>query len=732
MVSPNEKQPASISIQRSYPTRRAARTAARKARRATTVATTGIDAEEISHGKRPGTDARAALDIPKRATLRGCLQALPNIPLEVQFVIYGYLESRDLHHLSRTCKKFRAFFLDKQLAELLWDRARRNTGDLPARPPFMSEPAFIHLLYAPLCHYCGARRVHKIQYEYFIRLCASCHEANIVRHCEMILRDVVGRTAYDEGLHPLVFGSYNRKAVLPTVDLWSVASDLRIRNRHYLLLKSCFDAVSKRIRALPQPITVEAAKAFREVLAQEQELRLPYAEAVRSWVKDQEIKRDQERQGVRQRRFEVILVRLREVGWGPELDFLGQDGIDKIKKGVVRKPYQLTETSWLRVLAALDKPLNETREDRILAELCAVLRPRFAALEEALVAHYVTIPRNARMDCRPKYIDLALIPECRAIIDVPASETVTAEDFAAVIPAVVEKWEANIKKELTAYIQPLLGDIASGVDPLTLAIAVFECCSSTAALQWPDILAHQCRHGDQSDGYASCFHTAGTRLEVLEGNDAYTYAAKALNRTLDLPRYHRDYYREHKVPFRLSALVSSKRGRENVDRMRKIVSACGLDPASATIEELDQADMWLECQCIVCNERRPRKLKSLQPPAVLAQQWRGAFRYRSRSWDYRHSDCHEWRPVNKVDANSLRARCETIRKEPSWFGSELSLSCSLCPAFDGTEQAIRVHLKEIHHMEDLGQAICDGIIYYHLSDLARWNDLCVVLRYAET
>ena len=65
--------------------------------------------------------------------------------------VFSNLHPRDLLNLARTCKKFRAFFLHPS-NERLWKAARENVGDLPERPPFISEPAFVNLLFFTSCH----------------------------------------------------------------------------------------------------------------------------------------------------------------------------------------------------------------------------------------------------------------------------------------------------------------------------------------------------------------------------------------------------------------------------------------------------------------------------------------------------------------------------------------------------------------------------------------------------
>ncbi len=120
----------------------------------------------------PRTNAASQTGVtPKEAVRlrRGCLlQDLPDKAVELQLEvtvqssilwyessqvlqIFGWLDPQDLFNLSRTCKKFRSFFLNRN-NERLWDYAVKNAKDLPPRPPWMSVPGFIHLLFSPTCH----------------------------------------------------------------------------------------------------------------------------------------------------------------------------------------------------------------------------------------------------------------------------------------------------------------------------------------------------------------------------------------------------------------------------------------------------------------------------------------------------------------------------------------------------------------------------------------------------
>ncbi|KAI0831906.1 hypothetical protein BC628DRAFT_1350483 [Trametes gibbosa] len=682
------------------PARRTTRAAARAAKSPLNAVPTTPPAKPPTRqtSLRPTTNAA----VKRVLRVKGRLQSLPDLPIEIQLMIYNHLESRDLHHLSRTCKKFRAFFLNReQVTEKLWECARLNAGNLPERPPFMSEPAFIHLLYAANCHYCGTHGVRKIVHGYFLRLCASCYKEGTMPRkdaAEQFHKLSFSLASYCETIHRLA-GNHVDRSLIPLLD----GKNTTYGKIDFLVLKKPTQEIITKLKAR-QPLTSHAVKELTRPIVEEHELRRKHAESIRIWFEGQENKRLSQLKDARQNRFKAILKRLEDIGWGPELDFLGDDGLDNMAlMPVVRQSTKLTQGSWLKVLSSLDQFLNDTRTKRLDTELRTALRLRFDALESALVAHYVKLPRDARMDCRPTYIDLAFRPECRAIIDVPTSQTVTVADFAKVVPTMVKKWETELKEQLTAYIRPHLGDIAQGVDPLTLAIAVFRCCSADSVMHWPYLLAHECSYGD-------CIRKYDAQPEDFKEDDVYTYTTKALNWQ---PPDNADYLRDltpdlresHDVPFRMDGLRRPEHALHAVDIMRTIVSASGLDPASATVEDLEQSDVWLRCE--VCEERFPAH-------HTFAMSWKGAF---SHHEDYGDSDArHKWYRASEDDMVFIRASREP---KPAYQQScyRTLLCCSLCPSFNAEASegpnSMRAHLKKIHDIHDAEQAMHDGICYWH-------------------
>lgn len=268
------------------------------------------------------------------------------------------------------------------------------------------------------------------------------------------------------------------------------------------------------------------------------------------------------------------------------------------------------------MLAALDGFLDETRATRLDKELRAALNARFELLEQAIRAHYVTLPRAAKMDCRPRCIDFAFTPECRAILDVPTSETVTLDQFTAVIPALAEKWDADRRKELLAYLRPHLGKVAPGVDPLSLAIAVFKlkdpqksCYVDIGRMRYPTIFTHDC-------SFSNCFRGAKLKnAEAFRQEETYTRTVQSLN----WGSYEHDKLMERPDdavyldgPFHLNELASRSEAACAVQCMRRLVSALGLDPARATFDDLERGDVWL--RCITCETARPKS-------AIWAMSW---------------------------------------------------------------------------------------------------------------
>lgn len=229
-----------------------------------------------------------------------------------------------------------------------------------------------------------------------------------------------------------------------------------------------------------------------------------------------------------------------------------------------------------------------------------MLRPRFLNLEQALLAHYVQLPRVASMDCRPEYVDLALMEECKAMADVPADQTVTREDFACIVPTLAARWEQERKDELLAALSKCIPPVAIDVDPLYLACAIFPCthCSSRNVFpffHYPAVLAHQCAHSRHGmdlwlDPDDFDIEYDGDDARFVQAADVYKMAAITPDPDPDR------FYPAKRIPFALKNMLNRDSALARAVRnLRNILKALGLDPACATVAELRECKARVQC-----------------------------------------------------------------------------------------------------------------------------------------
>ncbi|KAI0675567.1 hypothetical protein C8Q78DRAFT_332361 [Trametes maxima] len=630
---------------------------------------------------------------------RGSLQQLPEVAIEIQNMIFSDLRPRDLFNLSRTCRRFRDHFLNRN-TEPLWKAAMENALDLPKRPPWLSIPAFVHLLYAHFCHNCGAPNIRKIQVGTFTRLCSACIQEQTVWYAQAFDTMLTKQERASWNIGPS-FYFHDMHKYIPILERSSDTKDPtknRLLKENVMLFVEGFRAAAKGPN---QDRLRKAIMAVYETIREDYAARLPYANDIRHWMEEQNDDRKLDLETARKQRFELIMARVLENGWEKELAFLGEEGIKTMSKlPVVRQSSKLTEGAWKKVFTVLDGFLNNARAKRLDVEMKAALRLRMDVLAEAITSHYLKVPRTPLMDCCPNAVDFAFVPECRAILDRPTSQVVTAADFTPILPALAAKWDSDRREELIKYLRPHLGKIAGDVDPLTLAIAVFEHGKgwrgdpSMCMLRYPAVLDHKCEHGSFHERQA-------TRDELIQA-DVYTRGVLTLRWTsIDVMNLRAGKMRRDptvQVPFRVDHLFQYKKDARIVTPvalMRKIVAALGLDPARATFDDLQKHDGAL--RCATCEEAKPND-------KILALMWGAAYMH-ARTIHY--GSHPKWYRADEKDMKKVRARLDSLK---SSLGHVL-WACTLCTTFVGDADIIPEHLSEDHEVQDCEKAIRDGTIY---------------------
>ncbi|KAM5534511.1 hypothetical protein V8D89_011843 [Ganoderma adspersum] len=557
-----------------------------------------------NHAQKGGSVAQTVHVVKLR---RGCLKEIPNFAVEIQLMIFSNLRPQDLLNLSRTSKIFHGFFLHRS-NEALWEAALKNAEDLPERPPWMSVPAFIHLLYSPHCHNCGCPNIRKVIWRWFARYCSSCLEKVTYRAPEVYALFRNAPCTVDE-----------------LIGQWS---------------------------ALPRPMNSGAANALGEQRLRDYKIEIEYATSCEKWYNQLEKLRNDGRQNGRTERFDAIIKKLKETGWEKDLLFLGERGVNQMSRlPVVRQSTKLTEKRWEKVQTALHTFLGETRSAWLKKERETVIRMRFAQLNQAIIAHCVTIPRDATTDCRPVAFDLALQAELEPIANAPSSENITQETFAAIVPPLVVSWKAEQCQFLRSFLGRFITKVPRGVDILDLAISVVYThrASDVWRMRYPFILSENLnfRYFKDDPGEFPSSHYAAPVASSL---------------------HHQPYTLKHLEP---------KQVEVGIKWMRSIVAKLGLKPDTATLSDLEQCDARL--RCLKCAEEGEGE--------EWAYTWETAF-WHTAEHDaaqsdkaYPRSSHNRWGRVDEAAMVKVKER-EAITHALT-VDSDCQWSCALCLNWKG-------------------------------------------------
>ncbi len=335
---------------------------------------------------------------------------------------------------------------------------------------------------------------------------------------------------------------------------------------------------------------------------------------------------------------------------------------------------------------ALHTFLNETRDARLKKEREAVIKKRFAELDKAIIAHCVTIPRDATMDCHPLALDLALQADLEPIANAPSSERVTSEMFAAIVPKLVTDWEAEQRKFLRSFFRRFITKVPRGGDILDLAIAIFYCssCSPTAVreMRYPYFLTW------------SSFRYCNARNRQSSAFNCDHYAAPARPNP-------------YSAPCDLTSF-EPKQVEMGIKWMRNIVTKLGLDPGTATFADLEQCEARL--RCLKCADLGGQQgaytweaavsalydLRALGRDADMSSVSQFAHTAEHNTTHshnaYPRSSHNRWSRVTKADMPKVKEReavahALTVESDCLW-------SCALCVDWKGRggEGKVRKHL----------------------------------------
>ncbi|KAL1660198.1 hypothetical protein GGF50DRAFT_63695, partial [Schizophyllum commune] len=575
---------------------------------------------------------------PSRTRKQGKLAALPEMPLDVLYEIFSNMHPLDLLHVSQTTKMLRSVLMSRSSAWIWKKSYARATPALPPVPADLNIPQFVRLAYNRTCHYCGASGARIVTWVIRAQACRKC-----------LVKD---------NLFIEEFATWHR---FPSFKSWNhqighfiprVRTGLTRRSR-YRYPKPSIDAFAAAFAADGvEKMDEDQEKAWLEPRAKQFAALDQHVSICKEWDEERQSDRSWELQAVRDVRKKNILQRLTELGWAEEVEKSG----DKLcAHKLVHKAQPLSEKVWNNVKDTFLVHIAELQTKRIAEEKEDAILNRCQALAKAYSEFLHTKPFTAIL---PTVGDIYTLHEFANLIEVTHyEEEIPQATYRALLDALpdsyFESWRENCNAALVNVLNsiPREGSPATRAD-LRLATTAFVTPNghfSPLTQGYPHILA-----SDQMTDGQIC----GDRRQM----------------TL------------RQRPWTATGLRVAVRHRA---RAEAVVALAGLDPKTATSDEMDALDPWFLCP----SERRGYLLSSSRTRAV---NWRGACSCDEESGN---AAIPAFELLGTEDTERVRAR--SLLSIDRWARS---LQCAHCELRMRMMKELKDHLLEMHSIDCITQA----------------------------
>ncbi|KAJ3557700.1 hypothetical protein NM688_g1328 [Phlebia brevispora] len=587
---------------------------------------------------------------PRRRNQRGSLQLLLGVPVEIVIEVLRRLCPLDLLRLSRTSKSFRSLLMHRSSSHV-WAAAWKNDKELPPCPDGMAAPAFVDLLYGgSWCYKCHEFKEQvETYYVCMVRYCRDCAD-HILSHTYN-WDDI--EFGFRPKQYPLVFlvpGLQHNHLITYNYDHGDrYASDYVAAHLH---------DISEFVHAW-KAVPVEGREDFLKERKQKCKERQQHAHLCLQWnyrMRQKEIDRIE---AIKDARYDEIMKRLELEGWTEVLEHMTQRQQQAFENlPDVKQKKLLTDRTFQNMLPRLTSTMQKYRDEQEVSRRVAAIRGRIDLLNKAL--HSIPDDHNLRPSLRDVVLSM---PRAREVIDAPFRETVTVDPILEALPGFIDAWRGAIHGRFAKLVRrgAKAVKIRLNADPTKLALAgMFRCDRCGKCIPFEDVPTHYCFRYWESDTVPSqCLHEPGF----------YTEAA--------------DKYLRN-VPCTL--LLNY---RDLVQVIHPIITACGYDPATATIEEVDTSDVRL--LCTLCSGDRRHVILT----------WRAAI-YHCTDW--RHSDKLDEALKEASEADSIAAK-QIEKTNLEDYTRVRRIRCALCPAskawgVDDSRSNFDKHLASQHNIQE--------------------------------
>ncbi|KAH8814485.1 hypothetical protein DL96DRAFT_414053 [Flagelloscypha sp. PMI_526] len=408
-------------------------------------------------------------------------QLVRDAPLDIIFEIFAHLGLPDLLVLTQSSKDLRGLLLNKASPgiEALWKRVREASEGLPVKPDDISEPEFASLLFGKTCMKCGKNSV--CHFMYRRRLCHSCFQADAI--------PVLGVFSFIRTLRPedsVDFPSYGLKCI----PIYSRHPTRRFAD----LIYSKDDIANFLIAYYSQPQDSCATWLSEQKTAAED--KLAFAEACQVWLAELNNSRRNNLDDLRTQRYTQIVARLRDLGWGQDLDAMDTfERYEFRKLKFVKRPQALTDRMWENMRHEVVEFMEQFRTVNHQRRTRENRDARLQILSNARAQYRNSVQIDAII---PPVVYIATLPQFSDILEHNILEADFPEDafdhlFADNFSSVCDTW-------LRMTHDALLSTHSNETrDPQELLLAKNEllcvdtCRESQGSTRYPNALYHCCR-----------------------------------------------------------------------------------------------------------------------------------------------------------------------------------------------------------------------------------------------
>ncbi|KAF7967257.1 hypothetical protein HWV62_35051 [Athelia sp. TMB] len=360
----------------------------------------------------------------------------------------------------------------------------------------------------------------------------------------------------------LAFDSYCHVSSLPAFNIKASQTE-----------SICLERDASAVQDILHALKADQEKYNKYIQEKEAEIKAlrEHATLCEAWQRGRGSERQEELDALKNKRRDAILGKLRELGYGPELDQDRYRLTVLYKHAPMNKAQELTLRIWTNIKEPIISIMNDLRRDRLKREHAEALTGRLKVLSELVKEYTAEQPIH---EIIPGLGDISHMADFKRVIVGPSDDVqVTKDDFKEAmerLPQLIAGWRAEKEAELVRLMLNTNPDDANSQDistsdntatKLELAKAHFDCKSCHQAISYPRVLVHRCLIAYKTWMHAADPYDDEKILRSCEGT----------------------------APWDNSNSILTFGGKTQAC-IGKLLAVCELDPDRTTAQEMDEKD----------------------------------------------------------------------------------------------------------------------------------------------